>query len=89
MTPRDFCYWLQGHFELNGNNLTPQQIVVIREHLDLVFTKETTQQFPFISAFQEIGDGILFHPDPPVVMEDFNLTSCAITHIAHPEGASC
>lgn len=38
MTPIDFCYWLQGYFELtNSNELTPEQVVMIRKHLNLVF----------------------------------------------------
>jgi hypothetical protein len=44
MTPRDFCYWLQGHFELQDDDkpLTKKQVGMIKEHLQLVFKKETT-----------------------------------------------
>lgn len=42
MTPENFCYWLQGLFEVgNPLTLTPKQIVQIKDHLDLVFTKVT------------------------------------------------
>jgi len=49
MTPRDFCYWLQGFFELtgesdvNGNYLTLDrtQIQILKDHLKLVFDKQT------------------------------------------------
>lgn len=42
MTPENFCYWLQGYIELsNCQNLTPEQIQMIRDHLQLVFKKET------------------------------------------------
>ena len=38
MNMQDFCYWLQGFFEINDSNqLTPKQVDVIREHLNLVF----------------------------------------------------
>lgn len=40
MTPNDFCYWLQGFFELNGKieKLTKEQVIIIKQHLELVFT---------------------------------------------------
>ena len=42
MNERDFCYWLKGYFELTyDNQLTADQIEIIREHLNLVFDKET------------------------------------------------
>lgn len=38
MNPRDFCFWLQGYFELSkSNELTRQQLETIKEHLALVF----------------------------------------------------
>lgn len=38
MTPEQFCYWLQGCFEINDSNeLTEKQVQVIRNHLNLVF----------------------------------------------------
>lgn len=50
MTSRDFCYWLQGYFEIGsgkpgvqsdfGNGLTYDQIELIRRHLALVFKHE-------------------------------------------------
>lgn len=37
MTPQEFCYWLQGFFELsNAITLTEQQVKTIEHHLDLV-----------------------------------------------------
>lgn len=42
MTERDFCYWLQGYFEIaEPVTLTSQQVAVIKEHLQLVFHKVT------------------------------------------------
>jgi hypothetical protein len=43
MTSRDFCYWLQGYFEIIGtacNDISPEQANIIRKHLALVFIHE-------------------------------------------------
>lgn len=46
MTPEQFCYWLQGWFELNKTidhreGATPETLKVIEDHLQLVFKKTT------------------------------------------------
>jgi hypothetical protein len=42
MEATDFCYWLQGFFELSGDKkLTPKQVEIIKDHLQLVFNKVT------------------------------------------------
>jgi hypothetical protein len=42
MTPDQFCYWLQGMFEItNTKQLSETQTKIIKEHLQLVFTKVT------------------------------------------------
>jgi hypothetical protein len=41
MTSRDFCFWLQGYFELTKDEgLTNEQVELVRRHLDLVFKHE-------------------------------------------------
>ncbi len=45
MQSRDFCYWLQGYFEMvaaDGHDInpTPGQMKVIQKHLALVFKHE-------------------------------------------------
>lgn len=45
MQSRDFCYWLQGYFEIavtDGQpvNLTPGQVKTIQNHLAMVFKHE-------------------------------------------------
>lgn len=41
MNSIDFCYWLQGHFELSeSNQLTEKQVEIIKNHLNLVFKHE-------------------------------------------------
>lgn len=62
MTPNEFCYWLQGHFELSeaGDRPTERQWEVIRQHLQLVFKKETPE-VPKISTRT--------YPKPPEMPE--------------------
>jgi hypothetical protein len=54
MTSRDFCYWLQGYFEiysagisggrtsenLTGIELSPKHVAAIQKHLSMVFKHE-------------------------------------------------
>ena len=43
MTPENFCYWLQGYFEISRNEtLSKENVSQIKEHLELVFKKETS-----------------------------------------------
>lgn len=38
MTPKEFCYWLQGSLELNSNkDFTVAQTATLRRHLNMVF----------------------------------------------------
>jgi hypothetical protein len=44
MTSRDFCYWLQGYFEISQGTghdaIDGAQVEIIRKHLALVFKHE-------------------------------------------------
>lgn len=41
MTSRDFCYWLQGHFEIaEPKTLGEKETLMIKKHLALVFKHE-------------------------------------------------
>ncbi len=42
MTSRDFCYWLQGYFELSSaeGGLNEEQADTIEKHLAMVFKHE-------------------------------------------------
>ena len=41
MNSIDFCFWLQGHFELNGTvEISQTQAKIIQDHLHLVFKHE-------------------------------------------------
>jgi hypothetical protein len=65
MTSRDFCYWLQGYFELTGNNIVSEnQVQCIKNHLNLVFKHEIDPSIdlnnPEIKTeLQKIHDGII------------------------------
>jgi hypothetical protein len=42
MTNEQFCFWLQGFIEIgNPEALTKEQVQIIKDHLQLVFTKVT------------------------------------------------
>ena len=63
MTSRDFCYWLQGLFELGGvATLNEKQTTLIKRHLHLVFEHEIDPSMSDDPAIQEklqnIHDGI-------------------------------
>ena len=51
MNSIDFCYWLQGYFEINGEitDIKQDQAQVIQNHLNLVFKHE-------IDALTDNGD---------------------------------
>ena len=41
MNSIDFCYWLQGHFEISKTKeLSEKQVEIIKNHLNLVFKHE-------------------------------------------------
>ncbi len=41
MTSRDFCYWLQGFFEVSDQiSVNKDQVEIIKKHLNLVFVHE-------------------------------------------------
>ncbi len=41
MTSRDFCFWLQGMFEISSvESLTAEQTKIVKDHLNLVFKHE-------------------------------------------------
>lgn len=46
MNETEFTYWLQGFFELsNAEELTREQVKIIKDHLSLVFDKKTPDGF--------------------------------------------
>ena len=59
MNSRDFCFWLQGLFEVaNPQFLTEVQTSVIKRHLALVFKREIDPSMPDPTGkLQQIHDG--------------------------------
>lgn len=71
MTAQEFCYWLQGYFEIGDKDgikkpdraLTHQQAEMIREHLGYVFAKrESDIRGPM--NLGSIGSGDYFGTQP-------------------------
>lgn len=47
MTSRDFCYWLQGHFEISETKtLGEKELEMVKRHLALVFKHEIDPSIP-------------------------------------------
>lgn len=72
MTAQDFCYWLQGAFELeNREALDKNQIQIIQDHLNLVFKKETPVRNSFLEESRERYKGVPLpfgpFPSSPVI----------------------
>jgi len=46
MKSRDFCYWLQGYFEISDDDvISMYQLTQIKEHLTMVFKHEIDPSF--------------------------------------------
>ena len=59
----EFCYWLQGMFELSKpQSLTPEQTELIKRHLAMVFKHEIDPSYP--EGQQQALSGIHQHPWP-------------------------
>lgn len=57
MTARDFCYWLQGVFEVHKTStLTEEQVTIIKNHLHLVFVHDIDTPDPS-GVLQAAHDG--------------------------------
>lgn len=64
MTSRDFCYWLQGWFELketidHREGATKETLDSIKKHLAMVFKYEIDPSFEtHVQALQEIHNSL-------------------------------
>lgn len=73
MKTTEFCYWLQGLFELQPDvadkGLTPAQTVMVQRHLALVFKHDIDPSYSPDPAKQAemhaIHDGKPYVPMPP------------------------
>ena len=79
MHSKDFCFWLQGFFEITSNAKLPTlddyQIKVIKQHLDLVFKHD-----PAINKKECEHEAIpvISHPVGPYVIKGYPGTGGAI-----------
>lgn len=58
MKSRDFCFWLQGYFEISCKDkpgLTEQQRVIIEKHLALVFKNEIDPSMGSVTHQEELN----------------------------------
>jgi len=63
MKSTEFCYWLQGFFELSDSKeLSPKQVESIKNHLNLVFLHEIDPSYSddkkVQQTYQNIHDGV-------------------------------
>ena len=68
MTSRDFCYWLQGYFELHAPaRIDEKETKIIQQHLSLVFKHEIDPSIDLgdpakAAELQKIHDAIKVAP---------------------------
>ena len=56
MNSENFAYWLQGFFELSRTNeLTPEQVQAIKNHLNLVFKHDVDPKAEGPEAQKELN----------------------------------
>ena len=57
MTSRDFCYWLQGKLEIDGEPmaLSKEQVTIIQKHLNLVFKHEIDPSYGSDAHLEELN----------------------------------
>jgi hypothetical protein len=101
MTSDNFVYWLQGFFEISGNQeLTKEQVQIIKDHIALVLDKKTpfyNQYFQPVNHINKNDDIILHNHKTKFVWENGKWITVDATDsrlgytIAYPDGppASC
>ena len=66
MDAKEFCYWLKGYFEMSDSEkLDEKQVKILKDHLDLVFTKVT----PDYSKIFKYPDGVRDYTAQPSNIE--------------------
>ena len=76
MLSRDFCFWLQGFFEIqdvesSGYVITNAQVRVIKQHLALVFKHEIDTAMGNEEHQQELNE--IHNSKPPLVHHYHNV----------------
>jgi hypothetical protein len=60
MKATEFCYWMQGFFELNETKigpLTEKQVEVIKNHLNMVFIHDIDPSYPNKNELNKAHEG--------------------------------
>lgn len=58
MTSRDFCYWLQGYFEIQSPKaIEEKELAMIKRHLNMVFAHEIDPSFDNVEVLRKIHGG--------------------------------
>jgi len=72
MNSTQFTYWLKGFFEISDSKeLTDKQVQIIKDHLNLVFTKVTPyRSMPSISPGNTTSD-VNIEPGNPIYKSIF------------------
>lgn len=61
----EFCYWLQGLFEVGEpETLNDKQVDLIKRHLNMVFKHEIDATYP-VSQQADLNDAHEGKPSPP------------------------
>ncbi len=75
MTSREFCYWLQGYFEIAGEiradpgcTLTNDQVATIQKHLSMVFLHEIDPSYPDSDKLSQVHAAGKYHLSDEDVM---------------------
>lgn len=74
MREKEFCYWLQGYFELLGDKakLTKEQVDTIRQHLQLVFTNVSKDiditKIPLQGPTRWVAEPLIGYREPSVTV---------------------
>lgn len=91
MEPINFCYWLQGFFELSEykaeRGLSAAQTQEINNHLKLVFTKVTPSQ-PFFGENYPVNPSDWYpntNPSPVYVPPTNTTYCCSSSSLTNPK----
>jgi hypothetical protein len=77
MNPQEFCYWLQGFFELSKSTdltLDVNQVQLIRNHLNMVFYHAIDPTYPAeqqekLNEIHNTGKPRMLPPVPGVIVK--------------------
>lgn len=81
MTPENFCYWLHGYIELeNPGKISAEKTQVIKDHLNLVFKKETPVRsgLKHVNKNEDVfvGDSMKYFDYPLAIYNGEHFASC-------------